>query len=177
MARGKERRSHKAEIKTARQLIRHRNIMLGLPIRYLDTAFIPYGYELDPDKEGWLRPVEKELQILYLARTSWAHSSLEKLAVWISNETGRPLTWQGLRSIFRTRLPLATYLLPLHDRISIATALNEDKAIEIQPEGRRWDTRNNPNRAKYYEARRAAVAKREQERRDLKRQKDNIPAE
>ena len=162
---------------TARQLIRWRNIMLGLPIVHLRIAQIPFGYELDPDKEGWLRPVDKELHALYWAWRLKTRSTKAELARWVTKETGRYVSYQALYEIFRYRPPLATYLLPLNDRFSIATCPTEEKAIELQPNHVGWGYRKNvAQRNAYNRARDAAVKLREQANR-AKRQENPVSTE
>lgn len=167
----------KKPARTARQLIRWRNIMLGLPITHIHIASIPYGYEIDPDKKGWLRPVDKQLQALYWARHLRCRSTLAELARWVSKEGGRPIGYHSLDMLFRYRPPLNTYLLPLHDRISIATCPTEEEAIRLQPEGAGWERRKNlSKRTAYLKARAAAVRLRD-EANGVKREEDTLSAE
>ncbi len=154
----KRKKYYIGEIRTARQLIRHRNIMLGLPIPRSKFGTIPYGYEDDPDREAWLRPIQKELDALYFARNLRARSTIKQLAAWISKETGREITWQTLRILFRYRPPIAALLLPLHDRLSIATAPSEETATALQPINVEWNTKKSiEHRTSYHRARKEAL--------------------
>lgn len=150
------------EIKTARQLIRYRNIMLGLPIPTITYAKIPFGYEVDPDNTAMLRPVQKQLEALWAARLKFPKSTYPLLAEWVSEETGRYISFRGLQRIFNTRPPLEAYLLPLHDRINIATALTEKEAIEAQPPSQiLCSEKSLENRKKFERLREGAVSKAE----------------
>jgi hypothetical protein len=161
------------QLGTAKQLIRHRNIMLGLPITKLSTAFAPYGYEDDPDREGWYRPVQKELEALYWARQFKQRSTYRQLAEWLTKETGRSITRDSFRVICRYRPPLAALLLPLHDRLSIATCANEEKAIELDIRNARWNTRKSIEARSRYLKARSEVVKRKEEARRAERSKQS----
>lgn len=149
----------KGRIKHAKQLIRFRNIMMGLPILYMCNPTInndiPFGYEHDSDREGWLRPVQKQLEALYWARTLVKRATMEELAAWITQETGRTLTRRAWQSIIYTRPPLSVYLLPLNERIQIATSETEETAIAKAPVGIQWTLRKRiKERTEYTQARR-----------------------
>lgn len=145
--------------------MRHRNIMLGLPITRLRIADYPFGYEPDPDKEGWLRPVQKQLEALWFARKFQRRSSMNELARWVTNHTGRPISSDGLRIIFRMRPPLEAYLLDLDDRFAIATCATEEEAIKRIPKKRRSPaSKGNEGKARYNELRIAAVQRKEKAR-------------
>ena len=157
------------QLETARQLIRHRNIMLGLPITKLSIATCPYGYEQDPDDEHMLRPVQKELEALYFARILKSRSTYAQLAEWITKETGRPITKDSVRCLMRYRPPLSAYILTLDERIQIATCPTEEKAIALDPRHIEWNQRKNSKARTEYRKAREAFARRTEEARRLKR--------
>lgn len=168
---GKEYKPAASKQVNATQLIRYRNIMLGLPIKRIREAFIPYGYEIDPNNSERLIPVQKQLEALYYARTFKHKSTFEKLAAWISKETGRTITRFALISIFRYRTPLSVYILPLDDRIRIATDPTEETAFKKDPKGIEWRLRKNPQARRDYLNARRAFAERKEEIRNSKRSK------
>ena len=61
---------------------------------------IPFGYELS-DKEGWLKPIQKELLALskYIKTIKNEEFSLREAAELITNETGRKLSHVGLSKL------------------------------------------------------------------------------
>jgi hypothetical protein len=150
-------------ITNARQLIRYRNIMLGLPIRQArwgaKLSQAPYGYEIDPDKPGWLRPVQLQLEALYYARKFERTTSRVALAKWVSDYTGRPVSVLTLRDLFRERPPLSTYLLDLDDRIAIATCPDEEEAIRLKNYSADWYRSKYPKGEARYDERRGKKTK------------------
>ena len=65
------------------------------------TSTIPFGYVLDPEDNGMLIPVEKELEALktILPMIQSKSLSLREGALWLSHKTGRTISHEGLRKI------------------------------------------------------------------------------
>jgi len=61
------------------------------------TQKIPFGYELDPDNDKLLLPIEHELDALELAKRHLKQYSYRAVAQWLSNETGRYISHMGLK--------------------------------------------------------------------------------
>lgn len=60
-------------------------------------SFIPFGYEQDPEDPDVLLPVVKELELLEKAKKHLRKYSLREVANWLSYESGRSITHEGLR--------------------------------------------------------------------------------
>ena len=63
------------------------------------TSTIPFGYELDTNIDGYLKPVEQELEVLKEVTES-VHRQEISLGVgvaWLEAETGRKLSKVGLK--------------------------------------------------------------------------------
>ena len=64
-----------------------------------DTSTIPIGYELDTNIDGYLKPIEQELEVLKEV-TEAVHAQEISLGVgvdWLEAETGRKLSKVGLK--------------------------------------------------------------------------------
>lgn len=61
------------------------------------TKKIPFGYELDPENDRLLVPIEHELQALELAKRHLKQYSYRAVAQWLSKETGRYISHMGLK--------------------------------------------------------------------------------
>ena len=61
------------------------------------TQKIPFGYELDPDNDKLLLPIEHELDALELAKRHLKQYSYRAVAQWLSKETGRYISHMGLK--------------------------------------------------------------------------------
>lgn len=61
------------------------------------TKKIPFGYELHPENDKLLVPVEHELEALELAKRHLKQYSYRAVAQWLSKETGRSITHMGLK--------------------------------------------------------------------------------
>jgi hypothetical protein len=65
---------------------------------------IPFGYKLDPHDDGWLVPVEVELdalnEVMPMIRDKVL--SLSEATAWLEYETGRVITNEGLRKRVKT---------------------------------------------------------------------------
>ena len=54
-----------------------------------DNKTYPFGYELHPDNDKLLVPIESELEALELAKRHLKQYSYRAVAHWLSKETGR----------------------------------------------------------------------------------------
>jgi len=63
------------------------------------TSTIPFGYELDTNIDGYLKPIEQELEVLQEV-TEAVHAQEISLGVgvdWLEAETGRKMSRAGLK--------------------------------------------------------------------------------
>jgi len=63
------------------------------------SSTIPFGYELDEHFEGYLKPIENELQMLDEVAESVFHGEIS-LGIgvdWLEAETGRKMSRPGLK--------------------------------------------------------------------------------
>ncbi len=67
-----------------------------IPNLSLRDSPAPFGYVEDPDEEGWLLPVAKELELLELAKDYVKRYSYESVANWLSDQSGRFISESGL---------------------------------------------------------------------------------
>jgi hypothetical protein len=67
-----------------------------LPVVRLGTT-IPFGYEQDPEDPDVLLPVVKELELLEEAKKHLKKYSIREVANWLTKESGRPISHEGLR--------------------------------------------------------------------------------
>ena len=61
------------------------------------TKRIPFGYRIDPENDRLLLPIESELEALELAKRHLKQYSYRAVAQWLSKETGRTITFTGLK--------------------------------------------------------------------------------
>ena len=72
-----------------------------LPDDYIrrTSSTIPFGYELDENFEGYLKPITEELQILKEVSEAVFHGEIS-LGIgvdWLEAETGRKMSRPGLK--------------------------------------------------------------------------------
>ena len=63
------------------------------------SSTIPFGYKLDADFEGYLKPIQEELQILKEVAEAVFHNEIS-LGIgvdWLEAETGRSMSKPGLK--------------------------------------------------------------------------------
>ena len=63
------------------------------------SSTIPFGYELDADFEGYLKPINDELKILKEVAEAVFHNEIS-LGIgvdWLEAETGRSMSKPGLK--------------------------------------------------------------------------------
>jgi hypothetical protein len=71
---------------------------------FSDAVTAPFGYYKANEDDDFLTPNEFELEALEIAKKHLKKYSYVKVAQWLSKETGRKITWQGLRErILRER--------------------------------------------------------------------------
>ena len=58
---------------------------------------VPWGYEIDPDNKEWLNPIVRELELLELAKKHVKQYSLRQVAAWLTTQSGRSITHDGLK--------------------------------------------------------------------------------
>jgi len=58
---------------------------------------VPFGYEVDPENPRLLLPIESELEALELAKRHLKQYSYRAVAQWLTKETGRYISNQGLQ--------------------------------------------------------------------------------
>ena len=58
---------------------------------------IPFGYEIDPEGEDWLNPIPEQLELLELAKKHVKQYSLRQVAAWLTTQSGRNITHDGLK--------------------------------------------------------------------------------
>jgi len=58
---------------------------------------IPFGYQIDPEDNSMLIPVEFELEALAVAKKHLKHYSYRYVAEWLSEVTGRYISHVGLK--------------------------------------------------------------------------------
>lgn len=61
---------------------------------------IPFGYEVDPENDKMLLPIVFELEALEKARVYVKRFPYRAVAEWLSNITGRKLSYVGLKKRF-----------------------------------------------------------------------------
>ena len=59
--------------------------------------YLPFGYVQDDEDPHWLKPVPLELDALKLARKHVKKYSYKAVAAWLTKQTGRSITAEGLR--------------------------------------------------------------------------------
>ena len=72
-----------------------------IPDNYIrrTSSTVPFGYELDADFEGYLKPIDIELQILKEVAEAVFHNEIS-LGIgvdWLEAETGRSMSKPGLK--------------------------------------------------------------------------------
>jgi len=58
---------------------------------------VPWGYQVDPDNEKWLNPIEKELELLELAKKHLKQYSYREVSAWLTTQSGRSISHMGLK--------------------------------------------------------------------------------
>jgi len=100
------------------------------------THQIPFGYEIDPEDEDWLKPISKELELLELAKKHLKQYSYREVAAWLSTQSGRRISHSGLRKridVERKRKSLAAIKRKLTERYK--KALKQYEILEKERVG------------------------------------------
>ena len=75
--------------------------MMFVPDNYIrrTSSTIPFGYELDVDFDGYLKPIPEELRVLQEVSEAVFHGEIS-LGIgvdWLEAETGRKMSRPGLK--------------------------------------------------------------------------------
>lgn len=62
---------------------------------------IPFGYQVDPEDPDILLPVVPELELLEQAKKHLKKYSFREVANWLTQQSGRRITYEGLRKRIR----------------------------------------------------------------------------
>jgi len=63
----------------------------------LSKRSVPFGYEIDPEDDSWLKPIVKELELLLLAKKHLKQYSYREVSAWLTTQSGRRITHDGLK--------------------------------------------------------------------------------
>ena len=63
----------------------------------LSKRSVPFGYEIDPEDDSWLKPITKELELLLLAKKHLKQYSYREVSAWLTTQSGRRITHDGLK--------------------------------------------------------------------------------
>ena len=94
---------------------------------------VPFGYEIDPDDEDWLKPITKELELLVLAKKHLKQYSYREVSAWLSTQSGRYISHMGLKKridVERKRKSLAAIKRKLAQRLE--KALRQYEILETE---------------------------------------------
>ena len=100
------------------------------------SRYIPFGYEVDPDKEDWLQPISKELELLQLAKKHLKSYSYRQVSAWLTTQSGRSITHDGLKKridVERKRKRLTTIKRKFAERLQ--KTLREIEILEKERVG------------------------------------------
>ena len=61
------------------------------------SRHIPFGYVVDSEDDDYLIPVPEELEALEMAKKHLKHYSYRKVANWLTQQTGRSISFRGLK--------------------------------------------------------------------------------
>jgi|TARA_R110000823_G_scaffold73376_3_gene169014 hypothetical protein len=81
---------------------------------------VPFGYEIDPEDDDWLKPISKELELLVLAKKHLKQYSYREVSAWLSTQSGRYISHMGLKKridVERKRKSLAAIKRNLAKRL------------------------------------------------------------
>ena len=92
---------------------------------------VPFGYEVDPEDEDFLLPIEIQLNALDIAKQHLRQYSYREVAMWLTKETERYISHTGLRKrieIDKKRKRTITIKRKFAQRLE--KAINEIKKLE-----------------------------------------------
>jgi len=61
------------------------------------SRHVPFGYTIDKEDEDYLIPVPQELESLEVAKKHLRQYSYRKVANWLTQQTGRSISYRGLK--------------------------------------------------------------------------------
>ena len=96
------------------------------------ARLVPFGYEVDPEDENFLLPVEQELDALELAKKHLRQYSYRQVANWLTQQTGRYISYRGLKKridIEKNRRKVASVKRELARRLE--KTLKEVSKLEV----------------------------------------------
>jgi len=100
------------------------------------SRYIPFGYEVDQEKEDWLQPISKELELLELAKKHLKSYSYRQVSAWLTTQSGRSITHDGLKKridVERKRKRLTTIKRKFAERLQ--KTLREIEILEKERVG------------------------------------------
>ena len=87
---------------------------------------IPFGYELDPEDDGILLPIDNELDMLVKAKKYLKQYSYREVANWLTRNTGRTISHVGLKKRLdnerRRKTKLEAYAMADYAKKAVAKA-------------------------------------------------------
>lgn len=60
------------------------------------SRFVPFGYKVDEENDGWFQPIPLELEALEKAKQYLKQYSSRQVAAWLTKVTGREISHVGL---------------------------------------------------------------------------------
>ena len=73
------------------------NMKIWERVPRLSKRSVPFGYEIDPEDDSWLKPIAKELELLLLAKKHLKQYSYREVSAWLTTQSGRRITHDGLK--------------------------------------------------------------------------------
>ena len=61
------------------------------------VKLVPFGYEIALEDDSWLNPIEKELELLELAKKHLKQYSYREVSAWLTTQSGRSISHIGLK--------------------------------------------------------------------------------
>ena len=99
--------------------------------RLRNSITVPFGYKIDEEDDNWYVPIKKELDALKIAEKYCKQYTYQHVAIWLTKETGRSISADGLRKRLRDerrRKNKYNFYLSLAGRYK--AALEKAKAFE-----------------------------------------------
>ena len=101
------------------------------------TVKVPFGYEVHPENDKLLVPVEHELEALELAKQHLKQYSYRAVAHWLSQETGRYISHMGLKKRIEVEQKRRKDICKLRRKLSqVATKKRSRKSRSSKTRGR-----------------------------------------
>ena len=97
---------------------------------------MPFGYEVNKDNDRLLEPIPEELEALQLAKRHLLQYSYREVAQWLSRQTGRSISHNGLKKrIDIERKRKKTIIIKRRLAQRLAQTLQEIENLETQKVG------------------------------------------